>query len=220
MPETPANLLLGRRMKTAPPEFPGPSVLASANCAAIGEQLELAALVVAVRHGRPVLLAPDGRMLRFYAPCYDVPDELYAPFACFSYPLIRGVGVRLGEHTPRIEVNGAVYRAGALGCPAQCLPSLTEPSFTLFREVHALRRRLGWPERVFVRSPAEPKPIYVDFANPVAVELMVQLAGATTGELVVIEMLPGPDQLWLSDGADQYCCELRTILTVEEVGRS
>jgi hypothetical protein len=65
----------------------------------------------------------------------------------------------------------------------------------------------------------EIKPIYVDFASPIYVELLAKLVRRTKeaggGEsareqVTVAEMLPGPDQVWLADAADQrYTSELR-----------
>jgi hypothetical protein len=210
--ETPANLLLARRMKTAPPEFPGPSIAASA-VSERAAQVELFELSVAIVDGRPRLLAADDRRLRIYPPCHDVPAALYAPFASLSYPLVGGVGVRLGAHTPRIEIAGAVYQRERWDVPASELPRLGASELELFRAVHDVRRAHGLPERVFVRAPGEPKPVYVDFANPIAVELLAQLAGQVDGDLAVSEMLPGPGDLWLQGEEGAYCCELRTVMS-------
>jgi hypothetical protein len=77
--------------------------------------------------------------------------------------------------------------------------------------VAAWREALGLPERVFVRSPAEVKPVYVDLASPVSVEMLVRLARQAP-HLSISEMFPGPDGLWLRDGAgDAYTAELRFI---------
>lgn len=213
--ETPANLLLGRRMKTAPPEFPGPSVGASA-VSADGGQLDLSDLSVTILDGQPRLVTPDGERLRLYPPCYEVPDALFAPFASLSYPLVRGVTVVTGAHTPRIEVEGAVYQRERWDVPADAIPRLDAAmsDFERFCAVHDVKRRMGWPERVFVRTPNEPKPVYVDFANCIAVELLCQLANQAEGPMTVSAMLPGPDELWLQGDDGPYCCELRTVMSL------
>jgi len=67
------------------------------------------------------------------------------------------------------------------------------------------------PQRVFVRSPEEVKPVYVDWLAPVLVELLVRLSRQAKW-LSFSEMLPGPDELWLRDAAGAaYVCELRCI---------
>lgn len=210
--ETPANLVLARRMKTAPPEFPGPSIAASAVSERTA-QMELSELSVALIDGRPRLLAAGDRRLRIYPPCHAVPAALYAPFASLSYPLVGGVGVRLGAHTPRIEIAGAVYQRERWDVPARELPRLGASELDLFRAVLDVKRAHGLPERVFVRALGEPKPVYVDFANPIAVELLAQLAGQTDGDLAVSELLPGPGDLWLQGEEGAYCCELRTVMS-------
>lgn len=67
------------------------------------------------------------------------------------------------------------------------------------------------PRRVFVRSPNEVKPIYLDWEAPILVELVARLARQADW-LSMSEMLPGPDGLWLRDGnGGRYVCELRCV---------
>jgi hypothetical protein len=72
-----------------------------------------------------------------------------------------------------------------------------------------------FPRQVFVKSPVEAKPIYVDFDSPVAVDLLVKLARDLEGDpagrgLRVSEMVPALDELWLTDGrGGVYTSELR-----------
>jgi hypothetical protein len=69
----------------------------------------------------------------------------------------------------------------------------------------------GLPQRVFVRSPEEVKPVYVDWSAPVLVEMLARLSRQAPW-LSFAEMLPGPDELWLRDAAGAtYVCELRCI---------
>jgi hypothetical protein len=71
----------------------------------------------------------------------------------------------------------------------------------------------GVPRHVFARGPRHPKPFYVDFGAPVLVD---NLARALRGcgpddEVEVVEMLPSPDELWLSLGTGRYTSELRVV---------
>ncbi|HSY50250.1 MAG TPA: lantibiotic dehydratase [Thermoanaerobaculia bacterium] len=73
------------------------------------------------------------------------------------------------------------------------------------------REALGIPERVFARVPGEMKPIYVDLASPISVEMFVRFA-AGAPRVSVSEMYPGPDGLWLRDGeGNAYTSEMRCI---------
>ncbi|MEV0232194.1 lantibiotic dehydratase [Nonomuraea sp. NPDC050786] len=78
-----------------------------------------------------------------------------------------------------------------------------------------LRRRAtarGLPRHVFVWAAGEPKPFYVDFDAPPLVENLARVLRRATREITVVEMLPGPDELWLRlpDGT-AYTSELRLV---------
>jgi hypothetical protein len=210
----PANLIFKRRMKTAPPEFDGPSVQVS-GIAQHSDAVDLSQLVVE-RHGAEVRLrrAGEARSVRFYPPCYGVPSGAYGPFACFSYPLVQQVKVRLGAHTPRIEIDGVVYQRERWDLPTSELPGrdLQGTSFRLLVEYAEFQHRLGLPDHLFVQTPAEPKPVYIDMRNYFALELLAHLAGQSE-TISLVEMCPGPEQLWLEDADGHYCCEFRTVLS-------
>ncbi|MFG1744577.1 lantibiotic dehydratase [Micromonospora chalcea] len=82
--------------------------------------------------------------------------------------------------------------------------------------VRRWRLALGLPERIFVRVDTELKPSYVDLTSGVYTRLLCTLlrgAHAKGGDgvgLTVTELLPGPDDAWLTDGAGRaYASELR-----------
>jgi len=67
----------------------------------------------------------------------------------------------------------------------------------------------GLPRYVFVKCASEPKPVYVDFYNPFALDLLAKWA--KKGEpLLFSEMKPAPGDLWLTDESGRYCSEFRT----------
>jgi hypothetical protein len=79
----------------------------------------------------------------------------------------------------------------------------------------------GMPRHVFVRTPDERKPYYVDFEAPL---LLANLARAVRraaeadphAVIDVAEMLPGPDELWLTDAAGhRYTSEFRMVAVDE-----
>ena len=76
-----------------------------------------------------------------------------------------------------------------------------------FRRVRRWQRDAGLPRYVFVATPVEKKPFFVDFASLAAVDGFARAVRRTqTGAggqavLRLTEMLPDPEQLWLT-GAD------------------
>jgi hypothetical protein len=89
-----------------------------------------------------------------------------------------------------------------------------------WRSAHSL------PRRVFVKSPGETKPFYVDFDSPVYVNLLAKSvrrlqARAASGHDPVIaltEMLPDPDGLWFTDGAGRRCTSELRLIAVDQRG--
>lgn len=66
----------------------------------------------------------------------------------------------------------------------------------------------GIPDLVFVRSPEEPKSVFIDLRSALYAELLVALARRVPS-LALTEMAPTPDEAWLQSGSDRYLCELR-----------
>jgi hypothetical protein len=78
------------------------------------------------------------------------------------------------------------------------------------------------PRQVFVRSPLEQKPVYVDFDSPFCVNVLAKAvrrlerdgAADAGGPLTLTEMSPRPDQAWLVDGhGHRYTSEIRLVAT-------
>src|SRR5581483_3567076 len=131
-------------------------------------------------------------------------------------PLVRAIAVRLGEHTPRIEIGGAVYQRERWDLATALLPSCSgqHASFDLLLAFARFRQSFALPERVFVHTPAEPKPIYIDFQDIFALELLIHLASQSE-VITFVEMFPAPHDLWLRDEQGHYCSELRLLLSRE-----
>lgn len=80
-----------------------------------------------------------------------------------------------------------------------------------YLEVARTARSLGWPRWIFVKSPLETKPIYIDLTSPPLVELLCKQAREAP-TLVVSEMLPAPHECWLEDAEGQrFVAELRLL---------
>jgi hypothetical protein len=123
-------------------------------------------------------------------------------------------------HTPRITVGGLVLlRETWRTSVADTGLSGISGERDRFLAAREWRRRLGLPERVFVLIGTEPKPCYIDLASPVYTRIlcaMLRAAGDRGGPqtpVVVTELLPRPQEAWLTDSEGQrYCSELRLQL--------
>jgi hypothetical protein len=93
-----------------------------------------------------------------------------------------------------------------------------------FQGARDLAQRQGIPRFAFFKVPVEGKPAYVDFDSPILIEIFSKMirrtvdAGLVDGRVDISEMLPQPDQAWLSDASGQkYTSELR-IVAVDHCG--
>jgi hypothetical protein len=128
-----------------------------------------------------------------------------------ALPRVMPIAVHLPDgHTPRITMDGAVYQRERWSVAASTWganPQRPSDADLLVRAAR-LRAKLGMPRYTYVHAGSEPKPYYVDFASPLALRQVQQLA-AVNDRLTFTEMLPGPDDLWLREGNARYCCEFR-----------
>jgi Lantibiotic dehydratase, N terminus len=145
------------------------------------------------------------------------------PFRVFGFP--RRVGgalvVRPGAaHLPRIVVGRAVAQRrmwriapGELAGPlALGRVRLDQGTAGAFLRLARLREERGLPRLAFARIPGEPKPVFVDLESPLLVRQLGRLGGRATGPLELTEMLPGPDDLWLTSPDGCHTTELRLAL--------
>jgi len=112
--------------------------------------------------------------------------------------------------TPRVTVDDVVIaRATWRVAPADLeWPALPEPA-ARFLGARRWARSLGMPRWMFVKTPEEVKPVYVDLDSTTYVELLAkQLRGASAAALS--EMLPAVDEAWVTDAdGARYTAELR-----------
>jgi hypothetical protein len=132
--------------------------------------------------------------------------------------------IPLRSHTPRVVIDRLVvlreswsYRAEEIGFVHK------GDEADRFLEARRWAQEQQLPRHVFVKTQVELKPLYFDLESPIFVEVLAKLvrsvlASRAPAPIVVSEMLPGPDQLWLPDITDRrYCCELR-IVAVDRLG--
>ena len=76
----------------------------------------------------------------------------------------------------------------------------------------------GIPRFAFFKLPIEPKPCFLDLGSPMAVDIFIRRLRRTQtdkgdgAKVMISEMLPRPDQLWLEDAqGGRYTSELRLV---------
>jgi hypothetical protein len=123
-------------------------------------------------------------------------------------------------HTPRIVIDQVVLSRetwqivpGELAWPA------LEHPHERYLGARRWAQQLGLPRWVFAKTPEEVKPVFVDFASTVYVEMLAkQLRGASAASFS--EMLPTIDESWVRDAADErYTAELRIAALDPEAWR-
>jgi hypothetical protein len=114
------------------------------------------------------------------------------------------------RHGERITIGRTVWRRETWHIPPSQGPARPEAAASWARD-------LGLPRRVFALSPGELKPLYIDFDSPVLTRILCrQLRRAATGfpgqPARFTEMLPAPDDCWLTDqNGRRYTSELRLV---------
>jgi hypothetical protein len=115
-----------------------------------------------------------------------------------------------GEHAERLTIDRTVVRREGWTVPAAEVPRAA-------RDLWAFARDRGMPRRVFVKSPLERKPMYLDMESSVLTRVFARharqaAAQAPSAVFRFTEMLPTPEQCWLSDAeGNRYASELRLI---------
>jgi hypothetical protein len=122
------------------------------------------------------------------------------------------------DHAPRITIDRMVVSRETWRRPAAGLGFATDKDEARrFVRARQWREELELPRFVFVVSPAEPRPFYVDFDSPVYVNILAKAVRRLARQdpearLTITEMLPTPEQTWLTDDAGgKYTAELRLV---------
>jgi hypothetical protein len=165
--------------------------------------------VVEEHEGDLVVRLPDGA--RF--PVTDVFSHVLTTLSMDLFQLLPQ-----DDHTPRVTVDRLVVARETWRLSA------AEADFTDVKDearrfvlARRWRARLGLPRYVFVVSPAESRPFYVDFDSPVYVTILAKALRRLgrrdpQGTVTFTEMLPTPEQTWLRDDEGRrYTSELRFV---------
>jgi hypothetical protein len=175
---------------------------------ATGQPVPIGSLLAERSEAGLDIYSRDGRV-RFEA------MELFAELVMLRAHQAFGV-LSPAEHTPRISIDRLVVERERWRTEASELSFAWETDeWRRYRLVGQWRERHGMPQHVFLQTSRSTKPTYVDLAAPVLVDVLARTIrrAADRGEPVVVsEMLPGPEQVWLPDGSGRrYTCELRLV---------
>jgi hypothetical protein len=116
----------------------------------------------------------------------------------------------IGDHRPRVVMDGVVIAREAWSVSAEAVTFAHAPTpHERFTQARAWAQALGLPRFVFLRVVEETKPLFVDFDSAIFVENAVRIIKGTR-RLVISEMRPDVDQLWLVDSEGRrYTSEIR-----------
>ena len=116
---------------------------------------------------------------------------------------------------PRMTLGKLVMARERWNLTPADMPFLSQSdSEQQFLDIRLWARALGMPRRVFVSSPNERKPWFLDFDSPVSITIFVALMKKLPAEanVAVSEMLPDLNDLWLVDrNGRRYTSELRMV---------
>lgn len=122
------------------------------------------------------------------------------------------------EHVPRVNIDRLVVQRESWSLPASSLVFACERlDADRFVEARRFARAHKMPRHVFVKVPVEAKPVYVDFASGMYVNILSKLIRRSIAEgaetrVVFSEMLPGIGEAWLPDAAGKhYTSEFRFV---------
>jgi Lantibiotic dehydratase, N terminus len=224
----------GRRLLPVPPRLSGGRVATRIHPALVRPRdLHVALLHDTVDRARfPVVCAADcpvdleaGHLVvRVDGESFEVLDALSGALLDLVIDGMRIVDGR--PHAPRITIDRLVvnreswwFEAAALGFAER------RDEAARFLEARRFWSDVGLPRHTFVKSPLEPKPVYVDWESPVLVDILARLVrrleDAGTPGLRVTEMLPDAGHAWLPGEDGQACTsELRVVaFDLAEAGR-
>jgi hypothetical protein len=149
----------------------------------------------------------SGEEIRLYIQLAD--QVTYLPFMLFALPALTHMPISLGDHTPRIVIDGAVYQRERWECEGKAVAELLDKDdAAAFLNVFRFKEKQGMPDVVYIRGLSERKPYVVDFRNFFCVEMLRSIV-QNNERLLIEEMLPTPGQLWLNSEAGRYSCEFR-----------
>ncbi len=118
-------------------------------------------------------------------------------------------------HFPRIEIDRFVMQRQQWVFSKRELffaqDSYRKKGTVLWIELEKWRRQSGLPVYFFLKRDNK-KAVFIDFENYFAIETFVYLSKKCRETLWMVEMIPGPEALWLKDDKGRYTSEFRFIV--------
>ena len=127
--------------------------------------------------------------------------------------------LRIHNHMPRVSIDRLViYREWWCLSATDIEWANEHDDAARFIAVRRWARSHGLPRFVFIKTPTEKKPFYVDFDSPIYVSMLAKAVrrvlekSPDDAQLTITEMLPEHDETWLPDAEGQrYTSELRIV---------
>ncbi|HST23402.1 MAG TPA: lantibiotic dehydratase [Blastocatellia bacterium] len=144
----------------------------------------------------------------------EVLANLLSVFSVGSFKMFQA-----SSHTPRINIDRLVVQRESWAMPVSAIKFAYEGrAGERFLEARRWGRAHKMPRFVFVVSPVEVKPFFLDFDSLIYVDIFARIIRRTAtlhgpdALIQVSEMLPSIDQAWLPDAENQsYTSELRIV---------
>jgi hypothetical protein len=182
----------------------------NSNKIAESEVLPIGSLLVEQTGEGLMVRTRDGR-LRFNI--IEVVADALRGLVCSNFKIAGSI-----NHSPRINIGRLVVSRESWEWSADDLAFAYEKSQAdRFLESRRWARAHDIPRFVFMKSPVEVKPVYVDLQSPIYVDILAKAVRRAKKEMAkkpikISEMLPGLDQVWLPDAAGRhYTSEFRIV---------
>ncbi|WP_340538544.1 lantibiotic dehydratase [Nocardioides sp. GXZ039] len=173
-----------------------------------GTPLPISALAVQRGEGGLYAVAADGRRW----PVAEIFADLLSSKTVDAFKLLARF-----EHCPRVRIDDVVIARESWTIPASELGFTTvEDQAARYLAIRRWLEENGVPDRVFVKTGAEVKPMYLDLTSPVFADILcvairaAQRDGGSDAPVTFSEMLPTPEQAFVPDAdGRRYVSELR-----------
>jgi hypothetical protein len=180
-------------------------------CATGERNLPIGSLLVEETGGELFMRTYDGR-LRFNI--IEVFADLFSIQAVDKFKMLKAC-----SYLPRISIDRLVISRESWGFTSAELSFASQKEGAeRFLAIRRWARAHKIPRFIFVKSPIETKPLYVDLNSPIYVDVFSKVVRRTMSNeyaeslITISEMLPTHDQTWLSDAEGQrYTSECRII---------
>lgn len=127
-------------------------------------------------------------------------------------------GSAVAKHDQRrIWLGRALYKRASWLFSSDQLPqlktSIDDLDHTLQWRSWAVAQ--GLPRYAFIKIDSEPKPLFLDFDNPLSLD-GISNALQSASQVKFSEMRPCLEELWLAQARGRFCCEIRTTFSTHK----